>query len=102
MTVAPERPRGDLSALRIHHDEEPRRPERSWLKIIVWIVLLAALAVSALFINARFIAPSLSIPDSTTHIPSPSTCTLMPMRTRRNGLALISTRCERDWRRFLE
>ena len=58
MTVAPERPRGDLSALRIHHDEEPRRSRRSWLKIVVWIILLAAIAVAALFINARFIAPS--------------------------------------------
>jgi RND family efflux transporter MFP subunit len=58
MTVAPERPRGDLSALRIHHDEEPKGPERSWLKIIVWIVVLAALAVVFAFVYSRFIAPS--------------------------------------------
>jgi RND family efflux transporter MFP subunit len=58
MTVAPERPRGDLSALRIHHDEEPKRSQTNWLKIVVWIVLLAALAVTALFVNSRFIAPS--------------------------------------------
>jgi RND family efflux transporter MFP subunit len=58
MTVAPERPRGDLSALRIHHDEEPKGPETSWLKVVLWIVVLAALAVVAFFVYSRFIAPS--------------------------------------------
>jgi hypothetical protein len=56
MAVTEERPRPDLSALRIHRDEDDARGVR-WGRIAGWIVALAVVFGAAYAIYTQWIGP---------------------------------------------
>jgi len=57
MSLTEEQPRPDLSALRIHREDEDARPLR-WGAILVWLMITIAIAAAALAIYRVWIVPS--------------------------------------------
>ncbi len=57
MSSPEQRPRADLSALRIHRTDDKVTERGSKLRIVVWIVVFAVVGMLAWFLYGRFVAP---------------------------------------------
>ncbi len=72
MSVAEEKPRPDLGALRIHRDEEEReRRPFPFVRILVWIIVVAVLAVAGYAGYEKYVVPR-SAPALETIVVKPS------------------------------
>jgi len=71
MSVAEEKPRPDLAALKIHRDEEHEPRSFPLVRIVVWLVVLAVLAVGGYAGYQKFVVPR-SAPAIETIVVKPS------------------------------
>jgi RND family efflux transporter MFP subunit len=71
MSVAEEKPRPDLAALKIHRDEEHETRSFPLVRIVVWLVVLAVLAVGGYAGYQKFVVPR-SAPAIETIVVKPS------------------------------
>lgn len=71
MSVAEEKPRPDLAALKIHRDEEHEPRSFPFVRIVVWLVVLAVLAVGGYAGYQKFVVPR-SAPAIETIVVKPS------------------------------
>lgn len=83
MSSPEQRPRADLSALRIHRNEESSKGEGSKLRVAVWIAVIAAAGFGAWFLYGKFIAPRF--------YPAVETITVRPTAQSANAALLSAT-----------
>lgn len=83
MSSPEQRPRADLSALRIHRNEETSKGEGSKLRVTVWIAVIAAAGFGAWFLYGKFIAPRF--------YPTVETITVRPAVQSANAALLSAT-----------
>lgn len=57
MSTPEQRPRADLSALRIHRKDEIVHEGPSRLRFLVWVIVVGSIAAAGWFLYGRFVAP---------------------------------------------